>query len=73
VVAIAAVRIVTKFMTLLRGFDRVLVAEMNAGQLVTLLRNQYLVPAEGINKVAGKSFKVAELEEAVTRSLERRS
>jgi 2-oxoglutarate ferredoxin oxidoreductase subunit alpha len=38
---------------------------MNAGQLVTLLRSQYLIPAVGINKVTGKPFKVREIEDAV--------
>src|SRR5919198_2854734 len=36
---------------LLKGFDRVVVPEMNAGQLVHLLRADYLVPAEGLSKV----------------------
>ena len=36
----------------------------HAGQLVQLLRSTYLVPAEGVNKVTGKPFKVAELVEA---------
>ncbi len=46
---------------LLKGFDRVLVPEMNNGQLVQLLRAAYLVPAQGLNKVAGKPFKVSEV------------
>jgi 2-oxoglutarate ferredoxin oxidoreductase subunit alpha len=51
--------------TLLSGFDRILVPEMNAGQLVTLLRAAYLVPAEGLNKVQGKPFKVSEIAQAI--------
>jgi 2-oxoglutarate ferredoxin oxidoreductase subunit alpha len=50
---------------LLKGFDRILVPEMNMGQLVSLLRAAYLLPAEGISKVQGKPFKVSELVEAV--------
>jgi 2-oxoglutarate ferredoxin oxidoreductase subunit alpha len=50
---------------LLRRFSYVLVPEMNSGQLVTMLRSTYLVPAEGLNKVTGKPFKVAEIENAV--------
>ncbi|MEQ8354535.1 MAG: 2-oxoacid:acceptor oxidoreductase subunit alpha [Kiloniellaceae bacterium] len=50
---------------LLKRFDRVLVPEMNDGQLVTLLRSEYLVPAEGLNKVTGKPFKISEIEAAV--------
>jgi 2-oxoglutarate ferredoxin oxidoreductase subunit alpha len=44
---------------LLRGYERVLVPEMNAGQLVQLLRAAYLIPAEGLSQVTGKPFKVA--------------
>src|SRR5256886_2138895 len=50
---------------LLKRFDRVLVPEMNSGQLVQLLRASYLVPAEGVNKVEGKPFKVAEIVQAI--------
>jgi 2-oxoglutarate ferredoxin oxidoreductase subunit alpha len=46
---------------LLKGFERVLVPEMNNGQLVQLLRAAYLIPAQGLNKVAGKPFKVSEI------------
>ncbi|HZI22735.1 MAG TPA: hypothetical protein VFD76_09455, partial [Gemmatimonadales bacterium] len=51
---------------LLKRFDRVVVPEMNAGQLVQLLRATYLVPAEGVSKVQGKPFKVGEILEAIT-------
>lgn len=54
---------------LLAGFDRVLVPELNAGQLVALLRSKYLVAAEGINKVTGKPFKVSEIQDAVRERL----
>ncbi len=50
---------------LLGGFERVLVPEMNKGQLLTLLRSVYLLPAEGLNKVTGKPFKIAEIEQAI--------
>ena len=49
---------------LLAGFEHVLVPEMNTGQLLTLLRSEYLVPATGLNKVTGKPFKIAEIEAA---------
>ena len=54
----------------LSGFRRVLVPEMNNGQLVTLLRAKYLIDAEGLNKVTGKPFKVAEVAEAIRSRLE---
>ncbi len=50
---------------LLRRFERVLVPELNNGQLVHLLRAAYLVDARGFNKIAGKPFHVAELLAAI--------
>ena len=58
---------------LLRRFDRILVPEMNNGQLVSLLRAAFLVPAEGLSKVQGKPFKVAEIVEAIESVHERTS
>jgi 2-oxoglutarate ferredoxin oxidoreductase subunit alpha len=56
---------------LLQGFKKIIVPEMNAGQLVTLIRAQYLVDAEPVNKVSGQPFKVVELEAAISRWLEK--
>jgi len=56
---------------LLKSYDQVLVAEMNTGQLRTLLRAEYLVPAEGLNKVNGKPFLIGELEDAIRTRLEK--
>jgi 2-oxoglutarate ferredoxin oxidoreductase subunit alpha len=55
---------------LLRGYQRVIVPEMNAGQLVTILRSTYLVPAAGLNKVTGQPFKVSEIVDAVRERME---
>ena len=44
------------------GYDRVLVPEMNLGQLSRLLRAEYLVDAIGLNQVKGIPFKAAEIE-----------
>ncbi len=55
---------------LLRSYDRILVPEMNNGQLSTLLRAEFLVPAEPLTKVTGKPFKIAELEAAIRSRLE---
>ncbi|NJN14288.1 MAG: 2-oxoacid:acceptor oxidoreductase subunit alpha [Planctomycetes bacterium] len=46
---------------LLANYERVLVAELNGGQLRTLLRAKYLVDAAGLNKVEGQPFKVREI------------
>jgi 2-oxoglutarate ferredoxin oxidoreductase subunit alpha len=56
---------------LLGAFDRILVPEMNHGQLVTLLRAQYLVPAEGLNQISGKPFKISTIESAIREQLEK--
>ena len=50
---------------LLKRYDRVLVPEMNNGQLVKLLRAEYLIPAESLPKVTGKPFRVTEVIEAI--------
>jgi 2-oxoglutarate ferredoxin oxidoreductase subunit alpha len=55
---------------LLRRFDRVLVPELNNGQLVKLIRSQYLVPAESLPKIQGQPFKIAELEEKIRQAME---
>jgi 2-oxoglutarate ferredoxin oxidoreductase subunit alpha len=46
---------------LLRGFEHVMVPELNNGQLVRLLRSEYLVPAQPLCKIHGQPFRVAEL------------
>jgi 2-oxoglutarate/2-oxoacid ferredoxin oxidoreductase subunit alpha len=43
-------------------YNKVLVPEMNMGQLSMILRAKYLVDAEGYNKIQGQPFKQAELE-----------
>ncbi len=45
----------------LAGFRRVLVPEMNLGQLLMMLRAQFLVDAVGLCKVQGRPFKVSEI------------
>ncbi len=54
---------------LLTGFGKVLVPEMNNGQLVTMLRSTYLVPAEGLDKINGKPFKSSEILDAIRSQL----
>jgi 2-oxoglutarate ferredoxin oxidoreductase subunit alpha len=56
---------------LLRRFDHVLVPELNNGQLVHLLRDQFLIPAVSLPKVTGRPFQVAELERAIRAELEK--
>jgi 2-oxoglutarate ferredoxin oxidoreductase subunit alpha len=46
----------------LKRYKKVVVPEMNMGQLLWLLRAKYLVDAEGFNKIQGKPFKQSEIE-----------
>jgi 2-oxoglutarate ferredoxin oxidoreductase subunit alpha len=46
----------------LKRYRRVVVPEMNMGQLLWVLRAKYLVDAEGLNKIQGKPFKQSEVE-----------
>lgn len=50
---------------LLRGFDTVIVPEINNGQLVRLIRDEFLIPAKPINKIKGRPFGVQELKDAI--------
>ena len=54
---------------LLKSYDKIIVPEMNAGQLKTVLRDQYLVEARPLNKVSGQPFKIAEIEAAIEGAL----
>jgi len=49
----------------LARYDRVLVPEMNLGQLNMLLRARYLIDTVGYNHVRGLPLKAAELAEAI--------
>jgi 2-oxoglutarate ferredoxin oxidoreductase subunit alpha len=46
----------------MKRYDRVLLAEMNLGQMRLLLRAKYLIDVIGLNKVSGRPFTIAEIE-----------
>ena len=54
---------------LLKGYEKIIVPEMNTGQLKTVLRDQYLVDARPLNKVSGQPFRIAEIEAAIESAL----
>lgn len=54
---------------IIHNFKRVIVAELNTGQLRTILRATYLVDAFGLNKIQGMPFKVAEVTAAIDKAL----
>ncbi|MGW7443776.1 2-oxoacid:acceptor oxidoreductase subunit alpha [Kitasatospora sp. NPDC054795] len=47
--------------SVLRSYEKIIVPEMNLGQLALLLRAKYLVDAESYNQVRGLPFKAAQL------------
>ena len=49
----------------LRRYDRVLIPEMNLGQLLKLVRAEFLVDAVGYNRVRGVPFRASELADAI--------
>jgi 2-oxoglutarate ferredoxin oxidoreductase subunit alpha len=53
----------------LKRYKKVLVAELNGGQLRLLLRAMFLVDAVGLNKVQGKPFLIGEIEQKVENML----
>ncbi len=55
---------------LLGRFKKVLIPELNNGQLRLLIRGKFLVDARGLNKVAGKPFLVDEIVQAIDLMLE---
>ena len=56
---------------LLAGYDNILIPEMNNGQLITLLRAELLLKAEGLNKISGQPFRISEIEDVILEILER--
>jgi len=54
----------------LRRYEKVLIPEMNLGQLLKLVRAEFLVDAVGYNKVRGRPFSSTELAEAITALIE---
>ena len=53
----------------LSRFDKIIVPEMNMGQLSKLVRSEFLIDTISINKVKGLPFRAAELENAILEHL----
>jgi len=54
---------------LIKNFEKVLVPELNNGQLVKIIRDQFLVDAKGFNKIKGIPFTKAELVDEIKKML----
>jgi 2-oxoglutarate ferredoxin oxidoreductase subunit alpha len=50
---------------ILRRFKTILVPELNLGQLKQMLQGEYTIPIVGLNKVQGRPFTIAEIEEKI--------
>lgn len=50
---------------IIKGFDKVLIPEINNGQLIKIIRDQYMVDAIGFNKIKGIPITKTELVEKI--------
>jgi 2-oxoglutarate ferredoxin oxidoreductase subunit alpha len=55
---------------IIKRFDKILVPEMNLGQLRTILHAKYFKPMIGLNKVQGQPFRAAEIENKILELLQ---
>lgn len=55
---------------ILKSFKKILIPEMNLGQLRHLIQARYLVKTKGFSKVKGKPFQIHEIVEAIENALE---
>jgi 2-oxoglutarate ferredoxin oxidoreductase subunit alpha len=53
----------------LRSFDKILIPELNRGQLWRVLRGEFLIDSERLSKVQGQPFKAAEIEAKILEML----
>lgn len=47
---------------ILRGYDKILIPELNTGQLLKMIRAEFLIDATGLNRVGGEPFKISEIQ-----------
>jgi 2-oxoglutarate ferredoxin oxidoreductase subunit alpha len=55
---------------LIKGFDKVLIPEINNGQLIKIIRDKFLIDAKGLNKIKGMPFTSIEIKEKIIEMLE---
>ncbi len=54
---------------ILHSFDRVMIPELNLGQLSLMIRSMFLIPTIGLNKIQGKPFSIAEIVDKINEVL----
>lgn len=55
---------------LLSQFDKVLIPELNDGQLIRIIRDKFLIDAKGLHKIKGQPFLASEIKASVIERLE---
>jgi 2-oxoglutarate ferredoxin oxidoreductase subunit alpha len=55
--------------TIIKNFDKILIPELNNGQLIKIIRDKYLVDAKGLNKIKGVPFTKSEVIDEVKKML----
>ncbi|MGZ6539890.1 MAG: 2-oxoacid:acceptor oxidoreductase subunit alpha, partial [Bacteroidia bacterium] len=55
---------------ILKNFDKVLIPEMNNGQLIKVIRDKYFIDAKGLNKIKGMPFSSAEIKNKIIEMLD---
>ena len=50
---------------LIKGFNKVLIPELNAGQLCSVIRARFLVDAVSLSKIKGRPFKISEIRKRI--------
>ena len=56
---------------ILSSFKKVIIPEMNQGQLLKLIRSEFLIDAKGLNKVKGIPFTAAEILDTIKKEVEK--
>ena len=49
----------------LNSFDKILIPELNTGQLLKVIRAEFLIDATGLNQVTGEPFRLADIENKI--------
>ncbi len=55
--------------TIIKNFDKVLIPELNNGQLIKIIRDKFLVDAKGLNKIKGVPFTKSEVIDEIKKLL----
>jgi 2-oxoglutarate ferredoxin oxidoreductase subunit alpha len=56
---------------ILYNFETVLIPEMNTGQLIKVIRDKFMVPAMGLNKIQGQPFTAGEIKNKIVELLKK--